>query len=314
MATTNQLPLRSPLPTAPVMPGAVNVATQTDRLAVLWRLLRNRKGLVGVIVLVAVCLIGAFGPALAPYDPVEVHIDAQLVSPSPTYWFGTDELGRDVLSRILYGARPSVMAGVVTVALAATVGSLLGLMAGYLAAWFDSIAMSVLDTLLAFPSIFLAIGIVTILGPGWINAVLAIVIVFIPSFARLVRSSTLATAARDFVMAARATGCTRWQIMLRHIFPNCLAPLIVLMAIAAPDAILTEAALSFLGLGSQPPAPSWGNMLSDAQGYLARSLSYALFPGMVITIVVFGMNFFADGLQDAIDPRRIRAMKRSQVL
>jgi peptide/nickel transport system permease protein len=308
MATTKQLPPSTRIETPDSL---LPVAMPTERFGVARRLLRNRKGLIGTTILVVLCLVGAFGPLVAPYDPIEVHIDTQLASPSVAYWLGTDELGRDVLSRILYGARPSVLAGVVTVALAATIGTLLGLMAGYLSGWFDSVIMSVLDTLLAFPSIFLAIGIVTILGPGWINAVLAIVLVFIPSFARLVRSSTLATAAKDFVVAARATGLTNWQIMLRHIFPNCLAPLIVLMAIAAPDAILTEAALSFLGLGSQPPTPSWGNMLSDAQGYLARSLTYALFPGLVITVVVFGMNFFADGLQDAINPRRIRAGKRT---
>jgi peptide/nickel transport system permease protein len=220
---------------------------------------------------------------------------------------GTDELGRDVLSRILYGARPSMAAGLVTVAVAAFLGSLIGLSTGYLGSWFDSLVMSVMDTLLSFPSIFLAIGIVTVLGPGWINAVLAIVIVFTPSFARLVRSATLAVAARDFVLAARAIGCSDIQIMRRHIFPNCVAPLIVLMAVAAPEAILVEAGLSFLGLGSQPPAASWGNMLSGAQGYLSRSVTNALFPGLVITIVVFGMNFFADGLQDAIDPGRIRS-------
>jgi peptide/nickel transport system permease protein len=282
-----------------------------ERLAVPRRLLRHRKGLVGTVVLVLLCLAGAFGSLLAPYDPIELHLDAQLAPPSATYLLGTDELGRDVLSRLLHGARLSVTAGVVTVLLAATIGSLLGMTTGYVGSWLDSGVMSVLDTLLAFPSIFLAIGIVTILGPGWINAVLAIAIVFIPTFSRLVRSATLAVAAKDYVVAARAVGCSDWQIMRRHIFPNCVAPLIVLMAIAAPDAILVEAGLSFLGLGSRPPEPSWGNMLAGAQGYLARSLSYALFPGLVITVVVFGMNFFADGLQDAIDPQRTRAVSKT---
>ena len=152
----------------------------------------------------------------------------------------------------------------------------------------------------------LIIGIVSILGPGWINGTLAIAIVNIPVFARLVRAVTLSVVEQDFVTSARALGCSDWQIMRAHVFPNCLAALIVQMAIAAPDAILVEAALSFLGLGSQPPDPSWGNMLSAAQGYIYRSASYALFPGLAITLVVLGMNFFADGLQDALDPRRIR--------
>jgi len=304
VVSTDDLP---PLASAALGGRTGTAAGGGQRFAVLRRLLRHRKGVVGTVVLLLLCLMGLFGQQIAPYDPNEIHIESQLAPPSREYVLGTDELGRDVLSRILYGARPSMAAGLVTVAVAAFLGSLIGLSTGYLGSWFDSLVMSVMDTLLSFPSIFLAIGIVTVLGPGWINAVLAIVIVFTPSFARLVRSATLAVAARDFVLAARAIGCSDIQIMRRHIFPNCVAPLIVLMAVAAPEAILVEAGLSFLGLGSQPPAASWGNMLSGAQGYLSRSVTNALFPGLVITIVVFGMNFFADGLQDAIDPGRIRS-------
>jgi ABC-type dipeptide/oligopeptide/nickel transport system permease subunit len=194
----------------------------------------------------------------------------------------------------------------VTVALAAVVGALTGLVAGYRGGAFDAIVMRVWDTLLSFPAIFLAIGIVSVLGPGWINAVLAIAILNMPVFSRLVRASTLAVRSRDFVAASQAMGCSDWRIMTRHVFPNCLAPLVVQMAIAAPEAILVEASLSFLGLGSQPPDPSWGNMLAAAQGFLYRSATYALFPGLAITLVVVGMNYFADGLQDAIDPRRTR--------
>jgi peptide/nickel transport system permease protein len=199
----------------------------------------------------------------------------------------------------------------VTVLLAAVVGALTGLVAGYRGGWFDLTVMRLWETLLAFPAIFLAIGIVTVLGPGWLNAVLAITVLNIPVFSRLVRASALSLRGRDFVAAARAVGCSDWRIMLSHVLPNCVAPLVVQMAIAAPEAILVEASLSFLGLGSQPPDPSWGNMLGGAQGYLYRAPHYALFPGLAITLVVVGMNYFADGLQDALDPTRIRGQARS---
>lgn len=282
--------------------------SEAGAVVVFGRLARNRKGAFGLVVLVTLILVAVFAPEISRHDPNENHLLVQLAPPSATYWFGTDELGRDLFSRVIYGSRPSLLAGLLTVILAAAVGSLTGVVGGYTRGWFDLVIMRVWDALLAFPAIFLAIGIVSILGPGWINGTLAIAIVNIPVFARLVRAVTLSVAQKDFITAAQATGCADWYVMLVHVFPNCLAPLIVQMAIAAPDAILVEAALSFLGLGSQPPDASWGNMLSAAQGYLYRSSTYALFPGIAITLVVLGMNFFADGLQDAIDPQRI-AMK-----
>jgi peptide/nickel transport system permease protein len=271
------------------------------------RLLRNPKGAFGVLVLVTLIAVAIAAPLIAPYNPNEIHILDQLAPPSATYWFGTDEVGRDVFSRVVYSARPALGAGLVTVALAALVGAATGLVAGYRAGTFDAVMMRLWDTLLAFPAIFLAIGIVTVLGPGWINAVLAIAILNMPVFSRLVRASTLAIRNREFVTAAYAVGATDAKIMRQHVLPNCVGALIVQAAIAVPEAILIEASLSFLGLGTQPPDPSWGNMLSAAQAYLYRSAWYALFPGLAITVVVIGMNFFADGLQDAIDPVRIRA-------
>ena len=271
------------------------------------RLLRSPKGGFGLLVLLLLGVVALLAPLIAPYNPNEVHLLDQLASPSPKFFFGTDEVGRDVLSRLMYSARPALAAGVVTVALAACVGAVTGLLAGFRAGVVDVLLMRVWDMLLAFPAIFLAIGIVSVLGPGWINAILAIAILNMPVFSRLVRASTLSVRNRDFVVAAYATGCSDRRIMLRHVFPSCVAPLVVQMAIAVPDAILIEATLSFLGLGSQPPEPSWGNMLSAAQGYLYRSPWYVLFPGLAITIVVVGMNFFADGLQDALDPSRTRA-------
>jgi peptide/nickel transport system permease protein len=271
------------------------------------RLVASPKGRFGLVVLVLLVVVAALAPLVAPYNPNEVHLLDQLAAPSLRYLFGTDEVGRDVLSRVMYSARPALGAGLLTVALAACVGALSGLMAGYRAGAVDALLMRVWDMLLAFPAIFLAIGIVSVLGPGWINAILAIAILNIPVFSRLVRASTLAVRNQDFVAAAYATGCSDGRIMWRHVLPSCLAPLVVQMAIAVPDAILVEATLSFLGLGSQPPDASWGNMLSAAQGYLYRSPWYALCPGLAITIVVVGMNFFADGLQDALDPSRVRA-------
>jgi peptide/nickel transport system permease protein len=273
------------------------------------RLLRSRKGAFGLSVLLLLILVALFAPQIAPYDPNELHLPDQLAAPSSRYLFGTDEVGRDVFSRVLHSARPALGAGLLTILLAAAVGAVTGLLAGYRGGGFDLAVMRLWDTLLAFPAIFLAIGIVTVLGPGWLNAVLAIAVLNMPIFARLVRASTLTVKSRDFVTASRAIGCSDRRVMFSHVFPNCVAPLVVQMAIAAPEAILVEASLSFLGLGSQPPDPSWGNMLGAAQAYLYRTPYYALFPGAAITLVVVGMNYFADGLQDAIDPTRIRGRR-----
>jgi peptide/nickel transport system permease protein len=273
------------------------------------RLLRSRKGALGLGFIAALLVVAIVGPSLAPYDPNEAHVADQLKGPSATYWFGADELGRDILSRIIYGAAPAIQAGVVAVVLAALIGATTGLVAGYFGGWLDLTIGRVWDTLLAFPAIFLAIGIVTILGPGQSSGVLAIAIINMPVASRLVRAVTVAARDADYVDAARAIGASDSRVILRHILPNCIAPLIVQMAIAAPDAILVEASLSFLGLGAPLPAPTWGNMLSSAQAYLARSATYALFPGLAITLTVIGLNYFADALQDAIDPRRIRAAR-----
>jgi peptide/nickel transport system permease protein len=271
------------------------------------RLLKNRKGIVGTGFLGLLILVATIGPYFAPYDPNEVHVIDQLKPPSGTYLLGTDELGRDILSRIIYAAGPAIQAGVLAVTLAALFGSVTGLLAGYFGGWLDVFIGRIWDTLLAFPAIFLAIGIVTILGPGQMSGVLAIAIINMPVASRLVRAITVSARNADYVDAARALGCTDSRIMLYHILPNCIAPLIVQMAIAAPEAILVESSLSFLGLGAPLPAPTWGNMLSSAQAFLSRSWTYALMPGLAITLTVVGLNYFADALQDAIDPRRIRA-------
>ena len=274
------------------------------------RLARNRKGVVGIGFLIGLVVVAVLGPFIVPYDPNEVHVADQLAPPSSTYWLGTDELGRDILSRIITAAWPAVQAGILAVSLAGLVGSLTGLAAGYFGGWLDAVIGRVWDTLLAFPAIFLAIGIVTILGPGQFSGVLAIAIINMPVASRLVRAVTVSARNADYVEAARALGCSDVRVMVSHILPNCVAPLIVQMAIAAPEAILVEATLSFLGLGAPLPAPTWGNMLGSAQTYLARSWTYALFPGLAITLTVIGLNYVADALQDALDPRRIRAVGR----
>src|SRR3990172_747045 len=242
--------------------------------AVLRRLMRERKGAVGTVCMLLFILVAIVGPRVPPYNPIELHLDAQLAPPSARFWWGTDELGRDILSRVIHGARVSLAAGVLAVGLA-----------GYLGGWIDAIISRVWDTLLAFPAIFLAIGIVTIIGPGYLNAVLAVAIINLPTFARLVRASTIALRGKDFVEAARAIGAPNARIMFRTILPNCLSLVVVQMAIAAPAAILVEASLSYLGLGSQPPTASWGNMLTAAQSYLYRSPTYGIFPGAALTLV-----------------------------
>ena len=275
--------------------------------SLLRRVMRNPKGLFGIACLVILILVAIFSPLVARTDPNTIDPINQLAPVSTQHWFGADELGRDIFSRVVFGTRPALMAGLTAVLLAAIVGTITGIIAGYMGGAFDAIIMRLWDTLLAFPAIFLAIGIVSVLGPGRFNAIIAIAIINMPIFSRVVRAATLGTRSEEFITAARAIGCSHWRVMFVHVLPNAVVPGIVLMAIAVPEAILIEATLSFLGLGSQPPAASWGNMLSNAQAYLSRSFTYAVFPGLAITFTVVGMMFFADALQDAIDPRRDRS-------
>lgn len=278
-------------------------------LGVAFRLMRSSKGVFGVSVMAALIVMAFFAPQISPYDPLELHVRSKLQSPSTEHLFGTDELGRDILSRVIYGSGISLEIGLFAVTLAAVVGVSTGLIAGYNGGIWDSIIMRIWDTVLAFPSIFLAIGLVSILGPGSSVAVFAVALTSMPTFARLTRSIAISTKEMEFVAAERALGVSDFQIIFRTILPNCLTPVIVNIAIAAPAAILMEASLSYLGLGSQPPDPSWGNMLQTAQVYINQAPTYGIFPGLALTLVVLGMNFFADGLQDALDPRRTRTRR-----
>ncbi|GAP15801.1 ABC-type dipeptide/oligopeptide/nickel transport system, permease component [Longilinea arvoryzae] len=273
------------------------------------RLLRSRKGAFGVVVLLLLIIMAVFAKQISPYDPYILDVRHKLQEPSIAHLFGTDELGRDILSRVIFGSGISLEIGLFAVSLAALIGVTTGLIAGYMGGIVDSVIMRVWDTILAFPGIFLAIGMVSILGPGPSVAIFAVALTSMPTFARLTRSIAISTKEMEFVTAERALGVSDFEIIFRTILPNCLTPVIVNIAIAAPSAILMEASLSYLGLGSQPPEPSWGNMLQTAQVYISRAPTYGIFPGVALTLVVLGMNFFADGLQDALDPRRTRTQR-----
>ncbi|MEP6694448.1 MAG: ABC transporter permease [Chloroflexota bacterium] len=257
-------------------------------------------GLVMVVVYVAIALTVGFLPLR---DPLAVSTQ-RLVGPSPEFPLGTDALGRDLLSRILFGARLSIRVAAFSVAIATVVGGVLGLVSGYVGGWVDLAIGRVLDVFFAFPAILLALGIVAALGPDPNNVIVAIAVVYTPIFARVVRGPVLALKVREFVEAARAVGATGPRIVIRHLVPNLMSTLVVQVSLALSWAVLTEGALSFLGLSAQPPAPSWGVMLSEGRQYLEFALHLALFPGLAIMIAVLGFNLLGDGLRDALDPQR----------
>lgn len=273
-----------------------------------WFLRRNPRILIGGGLVAGLVLIAAFSPFIAPYDPIAVDVSRSLEPPGPSHWFGTDDLGRDVLSRVIHGSRISLSVGLISVSIGFSVGVSLGLLAGYLGGLIDLLTMRVVDALLAFPALVLAIAITAALGPQIQNAMIAIGVVAIPAYARLTRGQVLSLRERDFVLAARTVGVPTRRIVLRHIFPNASNALIVQASLATAFAILAEAALSFLGLGSQPPQPSWGQDINYSQRYLANMKWWmSAGPGIAIFIAVFAFNFLGDALRDALDPRLRRA-------
>jgi len=273
-------------------------------LADLWRRLRrNRAAVVGAGIVLVFVLLGVLAPVLVPYNPIQGSLNDRLLPFSGTHWLGTDELGRDLLSRILYGARVSLQIQIVAVVLALIVGVLLGSLSGYLGGYVDSLIMRCMDILLAFPGIFLALGIIAALGPGLVNLMFAAGISSIPQFARIVRASILSLKEREFVEAALALGSGSNRVMFRHLLPNCLAPIIVQSTLRMATVLLTASGLSFLGLGVQPPTPEWGAMLSNSRSYLVVAPHVATIPGVAIMVVVVGFNLFGDGLRDTLDPR-----------
>ncbi|MDA8219252.1 MAG: ABC transporter permease [Dehalococcoidales bacterium] len=272
--------------------------------AAIGRLLRNRAGVIGLIGLTVLVLMALGANVIAPYDPLEQHAKDRLLEPSLQYLLGTDDLGRDLLSRVIHGSRISLLVSLAAVTIGSVFGIVTGLVAGYWGKWVDAVIMRLWDAVLAFPSILLGVAVMAVLGPGVINAAIAVGIYNIPIFSRLTRASVLAEKEKDYVLAARTLGAKDLRIVFRHIFPNCVPPLLVQLALAMSFAALLEAALSFLGLGAQPPDPSWGSMLSKAQGFLRLSPWYGIWPGLALASLLISLNFLADGLRDVLDPRR----------
>jgi peptide/nickel transport system permease protein len=277
--------------------------TLPRRESVWRRLARNPSAAVGGALVGFFVVMALAAPWLAPYDPVTTNWLALRKPPSAAYWLGTDELGRDILSRILWGARASLLAGALSVALALAIGVPLGVLSGYVGGWVDMVLMRVTDGLLAIPFLILAIAMAAFLGPSLQNAMLAIGIAAVPIFMRLARGEVIAAREEDYVDAARACGYGHVRIALRHIFPNTVPPLIVQATLTAATAIIAEASLSFLGLGQQPPAPSWGSSLNAARQFITQAPWMSLWPGLAICLAVFGLNLLGDGLRDVLDPK-----------
>ena len=259
--------------------------------------------MLGFAVVVFFVLLALLAPWIAPYDPVATNWSAIRGAPSAAHWFGGDELGRDVLSRIVWGARASILAGVVSVSISLALGVPIGMLAGYVGKWVDAFISRITDAMLACPFLILAIALAAFLGPSLTNAMIAIGISATPIFIRLTRAQVLNAKAEDYVEAARALGNPHYRIALRHIFPNIVAPLIVQATLAIAAAVIAEASLSFLGLGQQPPAPSWGSMLNTARNYVDQAPWMAIWPGVSIFLLVLSFNLLGDGLRDALDPR-----------
>jgi peptide/nickel transport system permease protein len=271
--------------------------------AVLTRALQTRGAGFGLVVVALVLFVALSADVIAPYNPDQAQQAGVLTAPAPAHWLGTDQLGRDVLSRIIHGTRTSVQAGVVSVGFALLAGVSIGLLAGYHGGWIDDVLVLLVDALWSFPTLVLALAIAASLGPGLTNAMLAIGVVFTPIFARLVRGQTLSVRERDFVVAARALGAGPARIMLRHIWPNVTAPIIVQTSLLVASAIVVEAALSFLGLGIEPPTSSWGSMLKAGYQYMQQAPWLSFAPGTAIFVTVLAFNLLGDGLRRGLDPR-----------
>lgn len=296
MSTTLTPPTAQPAPPSP--------------LRDFWRYFSANKGAVaGLVIVLGVMLLAALAPWIAPYEPTLTDNSVFLTPPawqaggSSAHWLGTDAIGRDILSRLIHGARLSLVIGVAVVALSVIAGTVLGLLAGYFRGVFEIAVMRTMDIILTLPSLLLAIVIVAILGPGLMNAMLAVAIVVLPHYVRITRAAVISEVSRDYVTAARMGGAGHIRLMFSEVLPNCTAPLIVQASLGISTAILDAAALGFLGLGAQPPAPEWGTMLADAREFVLRAWWVVTFPGLAILITVLAFNLLGDGLRDALDPK-----------
>jgi len=270
-----------------------------------WRRLRRRRGAIAGLVVVCAFIVAAlFAPWLAPFDPIETSWSAIRQAPSAAHWFGTDEIGRDVLSRVVWGTRASLLAGVVSVSISLALGVPIGLAAGFAGGIVDALISRVTDAFLACPFLILAIALAAFLGPNLTNAMIAIGVSATPIFVRLTRGQVLNVKVEDYIEAARALGNRPFRIAWRHVLPNILAPVLVQATLAIAAAVIAEASLSFLGLGQQPPAPSWGSMLNTAKNYVDNAPWMAIWPGLAIFLLVLSFNLLGDGLRDALDPRQ----------
>jgi peptide/nickel transport system permease protein len=285
------------------IPAARAPAELTPAQRALRRLRKRRGAMVGLALIVLFVAMALLASWISPHDPLATSWSAVRKAPSAQYWFGTDELGRDVFSRVIWGARASLLAGLVSVGISLAIGVPIGLAAGYLGGWVDMLISRVTDAMLACPFLILAIALAAFLGPSLTNAMIAIGVAATPAFIRLTRGQVLTIKVEDYVEAARAVGNSHLRIALRHIFPNVVAPLIVQATLAIAAAVIAEASLSFLGLGQQPPAPSWGSMLNTAKNYVDNAPWMAIWPGLSIFLLVLSFNLLGDGLRDALDPR-----------
>ncbi|MDQ7832170.1 MAG: ABC transporter permease subunit [Desulfovibrionaceae bacterium] len=264
---------------------------------------RNPSAVMGGTIIAAMVFLALFAPLLAPYDPVRLSLPDRLLPPGGGHFFGTDELGRDIFTRVLYGARISLSIGLLVISVAGGIGALIGATSGYFGGKIDSVVMRVMDVILSFPSLVLALALAAALGPSLVNAIFATAFVMIPKFARMVRGEALAVREMPFVAASRVAGAGHGFIIRRHILPNCLNSAIVLATLTLGDAILIAASLSFIGLGAQPPTPEWGAMIASGRKFLMDQWWYATFPGLFILATVIGFNIFGDALRDVLDPR-----------
>lgn len=264
---------------------------------------RSTTGMIGAVVMLLLICIALAAPVVAPYSPYTQDFGAAMQPPSREHWFGTDDVGRDILSRIIHGARISLRVGLISVAIGGGIGVLLGTIAGFYGRWVDNVIMRMIDVLLAFPGLLLALAVVAVLGPGLFNIMIAVGIGGIPTYARMSRSTTLTIRERDYVLAARSIGCSSPRIMLRYILPNSIPPIIVLATLGVAGAILTAAGLSFIGVGARPPTPEWGAMLSSARLYIRQAWWLTTFPGLAIVVTVLAINMVGDSVRDALDPR-----------